>query len=409
MNSVATSAVRAEKPFGFAVFAAMIAGACTFLNVYCTQPLLPLFQNLFHATEVQVSLTVGAVTLSVAMAAPVIGMLAESIGRKKVIVPALFAMAVPTLLAATARSLSALIFWRFMQGLFVPGVIAVIIAYINEEFGGRTGAVMSAYVAGTVFGGFLGRFLTGVIAAYWNWHAAFIVLGVLDLLGALAVQQWLPLARNFVPAQHVFKSLADTWGHLRNPRLLLICCMGFTVLFSLVGVFTYANFLLARPPFHLSTAELGSVFSIYLFGCIVTPLAGRFLDRNGFRRTALLAGGMSLSGLLLTLVHWLPTVIAGLAVFSSGMFVSQASATVLTGEVVGRARSSAAGLYVTFYYIGGSVGTALPAWFWLNGGWPACVGLFAAMSLVTLILGLAGGRSVAVGEKIPGEIVDTAI
>jgi MFS family permease len=409
MYSTATSAARAEKPFEFAVFAAMIAGACTFLNVYCTQPLLPFFQSFFHATEVQVSLTVGAVTLSVAIMAPVIGMIAESIGRKKVIVPALFAMAVPTLLAATAQSLPALIFWRFMQGLFIPGVIAVIIAYINEEFAGRTGAVMSAYVAGTVFGGFLGRFLTGIIAARWNWHAAFILLGVLDLLGALAVRQWLPLATHFVPAQHVFKSLADTWGHLRNPRLLMICGMGFTVLFSLVGVFTYANFFLARPPFHLSTAGLGSVFFIYLFGCIVTPLAGRFLDRNGFRRTALLAAGMSLGGLLLTLVHWLSAVVAGLAVFSSGIFVSQASATVLTGQVAGRARSSAAGLYVTFYYIGGSVGTALPAWFWLNGGWPACVGLFATVSLVTLTLGLAGGKSAATGEKISGEIMDTAI
>ena len=173
MNSATAPTIRADKPFGFAVWAAMIAGACTFLNVYCTQPLLPFFQKFFHATEVQVSFTVGAVTLSVAIMAPVIGLLAESIGRKRVIVPALFAMAVPTLLAATAQSLSALIFWRFMQGMFVPGVIAVIIAYINEEFAGRTATVMSAYVAGTVFGGFLGRFLTGIIAARGNWHAAF--------------------------------------------------------------------------------------------------------------------------------------------------------------------------------------------------------------------------------------------
>jgi hypothetical protein len=42
----------------------MIAGACTFLNVYCTQPLLPFFQKFFHATEVQVSLTVGAICSS---------------------------------------------------------------------------------------------------------------------------------------------------------------------------------------------------------------------------------------------------------------------------------------------------------------------------------------------------------
>jgi MFS family permease len=403
-----TGVARPDKSFALTVCAAMIAGACTFLNVYCTQPLLPFFQRFFHATEVRVSLTVGAVTLAVALLAPITGLIAESIGRKKVIVPALFAMAVPTLLAATAHSLSTLIFWRFMQGVFVPGVIAVIIAYINEEFAGRTGTVMSAYVAGTVFGGFLGRFLTGLIAARGNWHAAFLVLGILDLLGAVAVRRWLPPARHFVPGRHVLQSLADTWGHLRNARLLLICGMGFTVLFSLVGVFTYANFYLARPPFQLTTAGLGGVFFIYLFGCVVTPLSGRFLDRHGFRRTALLAAGMSLAGLLLTLGSRLPAVIAGLAFFSSGIFVSQSSATVLTGRVAGRARSSAAGLYVTCYYLGGSAGTTLPAWCWLHGGWPGCVGLFAAVSLLTLALGLAGGRAGA-GEKPAGAIVDTAI
>ena len=160
-----TGAARPETSFALTVCAAMIAGACTFLNVYCTQPLLPYFQRVFQASEVRVSYTVGAVTLAVALMAPLTGLVAESVGRKKVIVPALFAMAAPTLLAATAHSLNALIGWRFLQGVCVPGVIAVIIAYINEEFAGRTGTVMSAYVAGTVFGGFVGRLLTGLIAA----------------------------------------------------------------------------------------------------------------------------------------------------------------------------------------------------------------------------------------------------
>lgn len=401
--------MRPGKSFEPAIFAVMIAGACTFLNVYCTQPLLPFFQHLFKASEIGVSLTVGAVTLAVALMAPITGMIAETIGRKKVIIPALFAMAVPTVLVATSQSLHALIGWRFAQGLFVPGVIAVMMAYINEEFAGRVGAVMAYYVAGTVFGGFLGRFLTGVITAQWNWRVAFVTLGVLDLLGALAVQRWLPLAVNFVPARHIFKSVRDTWGHLRNPRLLAICGMGFTVLFSLVGVFTYANFYLARPPFNLTPAELGSIFFVYLLGCVVTPLAGRYLDRHGFRRTTLLSLGMCLGGLLLTLATSLTLLIAGLAIFSSGIFVSQSAATVLMGQVAGKARSAAAGLYVTFYYAGGSAGAALTAWFWLKGGWPGCVGLFAVVSMITLILGLTGGKAVA-GRKIPPQpVVETAI
>ncbi len=409
MTGTPTPAARPQKSFDRAVVATMIAGACTFLNVYCTQPLLPLFQRLFQASEIEVSLTVGAVTLAVALMAPVTGLVAETIGRKRVIVPALFAMAVPTLLAATSPGLHALIAWRFAQGLFVPGVIAVMMAYINEEFAGRVGTVMAAYVTGTVFGGFLGRFLTGIIAAHWGWRATFVTLGLLDLLGALAVRQWLPLAVNFVPAKHVWHSLRDTWGHLRNPRLLAVCGMGFTVLFSLVGVFTYANFYLARAPFQLSPAELGSIFFVYLLGCVVTPLAGRFLDRQGFRRTTWLSFGMCLGGLWLTLSHSLPAVIAGLAVFSSGVFIYQSAATVLTGQVAERARSAAAGLYVTCYYLGGSAGAALTGWFWLRGGWPACVGLFGGASLFTLVLAQAAGTSAAGAKIPPEEVLDTAI
>jgi predicted MFS family arabinose efflux permease len=199
------------------------------------------------------------------------------------------------------------------------------------------------------------------------------------------------------------------WGHLRNPRLLAICGMGFTVLFSLVGVFTYANFYLARKPFNLSPSELGSIFLVYLLGCVVTPMAGRYLDRHGFRGTTLVSLGMCLGGLLLTLAHSLTLVVAGLAVFSSGIFVAQSAATVVMGQVAGRARSAAAGLYVTFYYIGGSTGAALTGWFWLRGGWPGCVGLFAAVSLATFILGLIGGKSLA-GRKISTQaVVETAI
>jgi MFS family permease len=381
-----------KTSFTLSVVAVMIAGGCTFLNVYCTQPLLPLFRHLFQASEFEVSLTVGAVTLAVALTAPFVGLIAETFGRKKVIVPALFAMTVTTLLTATGQNLHALIFWRFMQGLFVPGVIAVIIAYINEEFTSRAGTVMAAYVAGTVFGGFIGRFLTGLLAAQGDWRLAFVILGVLNLLGALAVRQWLPLAVTFVPAKHIFKSFADTWGHLQNPRLLAVCGMGFTVLFSLVGTFTYVSFYLANPPFNLSSAALGGVFFVYLLGCVVTPLAGRFLDRHGFRLTLLLSVGMSLAGLLLTLVHSLPVIIAGLAVFSSGMFISQSAATVLTGRVAKHARSAAAGLYVTFYYIGGSAGTVVTSWFWMKAGWPGCIGLFAAVSLATLGFGLLAGK-----------------
>jgi MFS family permease len=172
--------------------------------------------------------------------------------------------------------------------------------------------------------------------------------------------------------------------------------MGFTILFSLVGLFTYANFYLARPPFNLTPAGLGSIFFVYLLGCVVTPWAGKFFDQHGFRRTVTLSTAMCLLGLGLTLAQSLWLVIAGLASFSSGVFVAQSAASVLTGQVAGRARSAAAGLYVTFYYAGGSVGAALTGWFWVRGGWPWCMGLFAGISVLTFVLGQVSGRNAPV-------------
>jgi MFS transporter, YNFM family, putative membrane transport protein len=374
--------------------ATMLAGMCTFLSVYCTQPLLPLLRQVFHASELEVSFTVSATILATAIAAPFIGMIAERRGRKKVIVPSLFLLAVPTALAATSSSLKALIFWRFAQGLFVPGIIAVMLAYVNEEWAGRgVGRAMASYVTGTVFGGFLGRFLSGVVATHWHWRMTFVVLALLNVLGAMVVRAWLPLAKNFVPAEHVGQVFEHAIAHLRNPRLLANFSLGGTVLFALVGCFTYANFYLAAPPFRLNSAQLGSIFFVYLLGVVITPQSGHLLDRLGFRTVSIIYCTMMLAGLLLTLIKSLPTVIVGLAIFSSGVFVAQAAATVQTGAIAGRARSSAAGLYVTFYYLGGSLGATLTDWSWRWKKWPGCVALLGGVSLASLWLARLSSRA----------------
>jgi MFS transporter, YNFM family, putative membrane transport protein len=395
MSSLVTSGVGTRKQrFDLGLIAVMLAGVSTFVDVYTTQPLLPFLRHVFGASEIGVSLTVSATTFGIALAAPLVGLIGEVAGRKRVIVPAIFGLSVPTMLAATSHTLRMLIVWRFLQGVFVPGIIAVMLAYIGEEWAERgVGTAMSAYIAGTVLGGFLGRFLSGVIAAHWSWRESFLILGALNLLSGLLVRNWLPPSTVFVRGRAVGEIVQEGVGHLRNPRLLANYGMGFSLLFSLVGAFTYVNFYLAEPPFRMNSAQLGSVFFVYLFGVFVTPLGGKLLDRRGFQAAAYVALVMSLLGLALTIGKSLWVVIIGLALYSSGLFISQAAATVQTGRIAGRARSSAAGLYVTLYYLGGSLGAIIPAWFWTHGGWIACVGVFSVSSIATLAFGIISARS----------------
>jgi predicted MFS family arabinose efflux permease len=366
------------------LLALFLTGFGTFLNVYATQPLLPRFRELFHASELRVSLTVTAPVLAIALIAPLIGLLADAIGRKRVIVTAMLGVALPTVLAATSVTLNQLIFWRFLQGLFIPGIIAVAMAYISEESPRHAvGSTMSVYVTGTVVGGFAGRFLAGWIVSRWEWHAAFLVLGAASFAGGLITWALLPASTRFVRQSDVAASLRSMRGHLRNPQLLATYFVGFNVLFSLVGAFTYVNFYLADKPFWLGPAALASIFGVYLIGAVVTPVAGRLLDRIGTRRGLVRAAGLAACGSLLTLIPSLPVVVTGLALAASGAFTCQSAASSHVGKAAKSARSSAAGLYVAFYYLGGCAGSILPGFFWKQAGWAGCVGIIVAMQALT--------------------------
>ncbi len=368
-----------------AVFAIALAGFATFLDLYATQPLLPLFESIFGATKATAGLTVSASTAAVALAAPLVGALADRSHRKRVIVLAIFALTIPTVLAATSRGLDDLIAWRFLQGVAIPGVYVLAIAYITEESGPRSvGSAMAAFVTGNVIGGFSGRVITGLVAEHAGWRSAFVVLGTLNFLGAIAVSRWLPDSRHFTPRKGARLPAAERVKAIRDPRLIATYAIGFSVLFSLVAAFTYVTFYLAAPPFGLGTAELSGIFTVYLFGAVVTPIVGPWIDRLGSRRVlyGALSGGAL--GMLLTLIHSLAAIIGGLALACSAVFVCQsASTSYLRIAAPPSLRSLASGIYVTIYYIGGSVGGILPAAVWARSGWSGCVMLVVGAQIVT--------------------------
>lgn len=364
-----------------------VAGFVTFMNLYGIQPLLPYFRHLFGASELMVSLTVSASLLAVAVAAPVVGVAADSVGRKRVIVIAVVFQAIAMLFSGSAANLGQLIAWRFIEGLFVPGTVAAVMAYISEESPvNSVGYTMTIYISGTVGGGFAGRLISGLLTAHWGWRPCFVVLGVITLAGALATQWILPPEKNFVRGKRASLSLRPLFAHLKNPQLLATYAVGFNILFSLVATFTYVNFYLAQKPFFLGPAALGQIFAVYLAGAVLTSLAGRYMDRIGYRLSVLIAILTGAGGIALTLVRNLPAIIVGLGFVATSVFISQASASSNVGKVAKGARSSAAGLYVAIYYYGGFAGSIVPGFFWAKAGWSACVAVvLCAQALVALV------------------------
>ncbi len=208
---------------------------------------------------------------------------------------------------------------------------------------------------------------------------AFWVYAAITGVAAIHVSLALPRERHFVRADGLRHSAGLMIGHFLNPPIVATFAMGFGVLFSFVAAFTYVNFYLAAPPFELSASALGSIFVVYLLAVVVTPMTGRWIGRIGRRALVILAVAGWCAGLLITLVPWLPAIIVGLAIASVSGFACQAAATGLLAQRVAGARSSALGLYVTCYYLGGSAGAIAPALVWSRAGWPGCVVLVIAV------------------------------
>src|SRR5438046_4386725 len=179
-----------------------IPGFCAFFNLYGPQSLLPSLAREFGATPGEISLTITATILAIAISAPFAGAIADVLGRKRVIAAAMIVATVPLVMIALAPSLHALVFWRFILGLALPPIFTVVVAYIGEEWPpAQAMGVMGIYMAATSVGGFAGRFVTGLLADLVGWRAGFLVTAAMTLACGLAVAAILPHERNFTRSE----------------------------------------------------------------------------------------------------------------------------------------------------------------------------------------------------------------
>jgi YNFM family putative membrane transporter len=357
-----------------------LAGYCAFINLYSPQSILPLLSQEFHATAAEISTIITVSTLAVALTAPFTGTVADVLGRKRVIVAAMFVLVVPTVMVGLATSLPQLVFWRVVQGLVLPPIFAVAVAYIGDEWGPKEATTAAGiYSSGSSLGGFSGRLVTGFLADLIGWRAGFFALGAIAFTGAIIVAFLLPHERRFVRSEGLLASGRQMLAHLRNGQLLATYAVGFGVLFNFICTFTFVSFHLAAAPYNLSASWLGAIFVVYIVGSVLTPWTGWAVGRFGRRPFMVAVITLWLAGIVLTLAPSLPLIIVGLALGASCGLICQAVSTGYVTTTAKAGRSSAVGLYVTCFYTGGSFGAAAGSVAWTLGGWSACVALVAAM------------------------------
>ena len=212
--------------------AIVFCAVCAFLHLYSPQAVLPLMAQEFGVGAAGASLVITASTLAVAATAPFTGAISDLLGRKRVIVAAMVLLLVPGVMLPLSGSLNELIFWRFVQGLLLPPIFAVTIAYIGDEWPPQQATgVIGSYTSASAVAGFLGRFIPGMLLAYVGWRGGFMALAALTAVCLVVVAALLPREKKFVRASNIGRvappdggASAATRNCSRPTRSASACC-----------------------------------------------------------------------------------------------------------------------------------------------------------------------------------------
>ncbi|GAC1564666.1 MAG: MFS transporter [Ktedonobacteraceae bacterium] len=394
-STIVAQAQKRQPPIG-TLITLFLAPAFVFANMYTTQAILPTLSQDFHVSAPTAGLTVSVLVLSVAIGSLFYGPLSDIVGRKPVMVWASFLVAIPTLLCGFAPNFATLVALRAIQGLLLPGLTSVAIPYVNEEFEGRgRGLAMGIYTSGLVLGGLFARVASASLTGIYNWHIALFAFVLPTLIAAVCMWLFLPeiyskkRVSKLVPVQRTTKTsflqqtLRDMWMHLHNRRLVGAFIIGLCSFFGFIGVFTYLPYYLTGPQFHLPPIDLSLVYLLWLTG-IGSPIAGTIAGRVGSRLTIACSIGFAVVGLLITLIPILPITLGGLSLLTLGMFSILPAANLYLGELSTKAKGTAASMYLSLYYLGGSIGAVVPGFAFLWLGWAGVVLLCLGMMLLAL-------------------------
>ena len=369
------------------VLALFSGGFATFALLYCVQPMMPLLSREFSINAAQSSLILSVATGLLAVGLLVTGPISDRIGRKPVMVAALFAAALCTIASAMMPTWHGVLLLRALVGLSLSGLAAVAMTYLSEEIHPKhIGMAMGLYIAGNAIGGMCGRLITGVLIDFVSWHTAMLVIGGLALIAAAVFWRILPESRNFRPRSLHPRSLLDGFiMHFRDAGLPLLFLEAFVLMGAFVTLFNYIGYRLLAEPYHLDQAFVGLLSVVYLSGIYSSAKIGALADKLGRRKMLWATIALMLAGLALTMATPLWLVILGMLVFTFGFFGAHSVASSWIGRRALKAKGQASSLYLFSYYAGSSVAGTAGGVAWHLGGWNG-VGLFIGTLLVVALL-----------------------
>ncbi len=377
------------------------ATVVTFCSLYAAQPIQPLFQHEFQLSDFQAILFTTLMMAPLGVAPLFYGYLLESFSAKVMVRWALFLLGILEIFFALAGDYLTLLCIRAVQGLMIPAILTSIMSYISYSSAKeKVQHAIAAYIAATILGGFLGRFLSGVCTDLFGWRFFFFILGLLLLLNSYLLKSMVRDAK----MHYARPKLTEIVSLLKAREFLWLYSSIFCLFFVFAALMNFLPFELKRINPAFKETGIGLLYLGYSMGIVVSLNTRRLIKRFGNEADAI-SMGIVIFGVatLFFLIENYVVMFLTMFVFCAGLFTSHSLLSGFVNKLAQQNKAIANGLYICFYYTGGTLGSVLPGAIFQRFGWSAF--LFQLFSMVCLAFFLTRRLKLAVQSSEHGKAV----
>jgi predicted MFS family arabinose efflux permease len=372
--------------------------------MYYNQPLLLEMSRSYGVTAGHVGFVAVATQVGYAVGLFTFVPLGDVLERRALMMRMYGAVTVALLLVSLAPRLGWLIAASLLLGLFASVthvVLPIAPDLVSEEQRGRAiGTVMTGLLMGIL----LARTFAGWVSGIHGWRWVFVVAAVMNATFVPLIWKVMP---KLPPKQQLRypDAMRSLWTLFRTQPLLRESSIVGALVFASFSCFWTTLAFLLQSHYGLGAGVAGTFGVVGAAGALVAPLAGRLSDRHGSRWVISLGMGLlTFSYILLwveeparisTVFHILALVV-GVLVLDVGAQMTQVANQTRIFGLVPSARSRLNTVYMTVYFTGAAVGSALATIAWVHWKWNG------VCCLAIGFIALAGLRH-ATGRRHVGE------
>ncbi|MDR1460908.1 MAG: MFS transporter [Campylobacteraceae bacterium] len=356
-------------------------------TLYAAQPIQPLFKEEFALNSFQAVIFTTVIMFPLGIAPILYGYILESWSSRQMLRVSLLLLGILEVCFSFSNSYMILIGIRAVQGFLIPAALTSLVSYISTSSTYENiQRALGNYVAITIMGGFLGRLLSGISSEYFGWRPFFFIIGLGLIASFFAI---LGVSKD-IKAGFVKPTTKEIINIIKVKHNFYMYAAIFCVFFVFQGLLNFLPFELKNINENLGESKVGLMYAGYVVGLIIalniTKIIGFFKNES----KAMIFGMLIyMVGLQLFNIEIFTIMFGSMFVFCLGMFMIHSIAAGFINKLASGHKSITNGLYLSFYYAGGTLGSFLPGVFYQHFGWHIFLfflGFILFLGLIFLVL-----------------------